>query len=583
MDPVRTDPITLSVLWGGLVAAAEEAANTLQHTAYSEAVREGRDFSAGVFDRHGRLLAQADLSPGHLGSMPFAVQNMLRFYPVEDLTPGDFILMNDLYMGSGHLLDYFGMTPVFVDETLIGFSVACCHLIDTGGSAPGGQTVEGIVDYFQEGLRLLPVRLFTGGHANGELLRVIEANVRIPQKVLGDLRAQRLGCMEGARRFGELVRRHGVEVFETCCNELLDNSEAAVRDAIRAIPQGRYEFADYVDDYGRGTPPIRIAVAVDVRDGDITLDFTGTDPQTVSGLNCPINYTRSYCYWAVKAVTTQHHIPQNEGQVRPVHLIAPEGSFVNPRPPAGAGARAVLNTRIVEVILGALASALPGTVTSANSHFANPTIGGEDPQSGSPFVFYDLFVGGLGAHSAGDGTEAIGPVFGFEALPIEVIEASYPVRIERMEMMPDSGGAGRYRGGCGIRRDIRVFASKARLNNLTERQRFAPWGLFGGLSGKVGRTLLNPGADEEVLHAKGSYELKAGDLLRFELAGAGGYGDPFDRSEESVRRDVIEGYVTLESARSVYGVVLDPATLELDSRATESARGRRDFQPSSLR
>jgi N-methylhydantoinase B len=195
----RVDPITLSVVWGGLAAATEEAANVLQHTAYSEAVREGRDFSAGIFDVQGRLLAQVDIGPGHLGAMPFAVQHMLQYYPLASLQPGDMIVMNDLYMGSGHLPDVYCMVPVFFRERPVGFSVTCCHHVDVGGSAPGSQTVEGIADYFQEGLRLLPVRAYERGEPNAEVSRIIEANVRLPREVLGDLRAQRLGCLEGER------------------------------------------------------------------------------------------------------------------------------------------------------------------------------------------------------------------------------------------------------------------------------------------------------------------------------------------------------------------------------------------------
>ena len=540
--PPLVDPITLSVIWGGLVSAAEEAANTLQHTGYSEAVREGRDFSAGIFDVRGRLLAQADLGPGHLGSMPFAVQHMLEYYPRERLEPGDAILMNDLYMGSGHLLDFYCMVPVFFRDTLVGFSVTCCHHIDVGGSAPGSQTIEGIVDHYQEGLRLLPVRHYHRSKPNEEVLRIIEGNVRVPHKVLGDLRAQRLGCLDGERRFVRIIERYGLETLQVCSEEILDRSEAAVREIIARIPKGTYEAEDYVDDTGRGSKPVRLKVAVRLDGTDVVFDFTGTDPQTVSGLNSPLNFTRSYCFWVVKAITTQHSIPQNEGQMRPVKLVAPEGCFVNPRRPAAAGARAVLNHRLAEVLLRALAPAVPHLATAANSQFTNPTIGGVDPRTGMPYVFYDLLVGGLGGYKGGDGAEAMGPVFSLELLPVEINETSYPVRIERMEFITDSAGSGQYRGGCGLRKDIRVLSETARFNNLSDRHRFQPWGLFGGKPGALGATILNPAtAHETALHSKGTYELKAGDVVSFRLAGAGGYGDPFLRDPDAVRRDILDG------------------------------------------
>jgi N-methylhydantoinase B len=569
------DSVTLSVIWGGLVSATEEAAHTLQHTAYSEAVREGRDFSTGVFDLRGRLLAQVDIGPGHLGSMPFAVQHMLRYYPVETLEPGDAVYMNDLYMGSGHLPDVFCMVPVFFEGRPVGFAVTCCHHVDVGGSAPGSQTVEGIVDHFQEGLRLLPVRVYRRGQPSAEVLRLIEGNVRLPHEVLGDLRAQRLGCLEAERRllrlfglYGEATMRAGVEV-------ILDRSEQAVREVIGRIPPGRYEAEDLVDDCGRGSDPIRLKVAVSVEGTDLVFDFTGTDPQTASGLNSPLNFTRSYCYWVTKAITTQHHIPQNEGQMRPVRLVAPEGSFVNPRPPAGAGARALLNHRLSEVLLRALAPAVPHLVTAANSSYANPTIGGVDARSGAPFIFYDVVVGGLGAFRDGDGAEVTGPVFSVELLPAEVSEAMHPVRVERWELIADSAGPGTHRGGCGVRKDIRVLAD-GRFNNLADRHRFPPWGLFGGRPGQPGATILNPDTPgETALHSKGSYPVRAGDVVSFRVAGAGGYGDPGGRDPEAVRRDAADGLVSREAAERDYGVRLDPATGAVDPEATRRLRGDR--------
>lgn len=568
------DPVTLSVVWGGLVAAAEEAASTVQHTGYSEAVREGRDFSAGVFDIAGRLLAQVDIGPGHLGSMPFAVQHMLRYYPLETLAPGDAVYLNDLYMGSGHLPDVYCMVPVFFRELCVGFAVTCCHHVDVGGSAPGSQGVEGIVDHYQEGLRLLPVRVYHQGIPNPEVLRIIEGNVRLPHKVLGDLRAQRLGCLAAAHRMCGLLERYGADTVTACADEILDRSERAVREVIARIPPGRHEAEEYIDDCGRGTGPIRIRVAVEIQGTDLVFDFTGTDPQTASGLNSPLNFTRSYCYWVTKAITTQHVIPQNEGQMRPVRLVAPEGSFVNPRPPGGAGARALLNHRLAELLLHALAPAVPHLATGANSSFANPTFGGAAGPTGTPFVFYDVVVGGLGGFRGADGSECIAPVFSVELIPVEITEAMEPVRIERYALVTDSAGAGQYRGGCGIRKDIRVLCD-GRFTNLADRHRFPAWGLFDGKPGALAATILNPDTPgETALHSKGSYHVKAGDLIRVQVAGAGGYGDPRLRDPAAVRRDVIEGLVSVEAARREYGVVLHPVTREVDVDGTRALRDR---------
>jgi N-methylhydantoinase B len=581
--PPAVEAVTLSVIWGGLAAATEEAANTLQHTAYSEAVREGRDFSAGVFDVKGRLLAQIDIGPGHLGSMPFAVQHMLRYYPLATLAPGDAIFMNDLYMGSGHLPDFFCMVPVFLRERPVAFSVTCCHHVDVGGSAPGSQTVEGIVDHFQEGLRILPVRMYQQGKPNPELLRIIEGNVRLPHEVLGDLRAQRLGCLEAERRLLTLFHQYGEETVGACIETILNRSEEAVRAVIARIPAGTYEAEELLDDYGRGTAPIRLKVAVRVEGTDLVFDFTGTDPQTTSGLNSLLNFTRSFCYWVTKAITTQHSIPQNEGQMRPVKLIAPEGSFVNPKPPAGAGARALLNQRLAELMLKALAPAIPDLAIGANSQYANPTFGGIDERTGKPFVFYDVVVGGLGAFKGGDGSESVGPVFSNELLPVEISEATHPVRVERWELIPDSAGPGEFRGGCGVRKDFRVLCD-GRFNNLCDRHRIPPWGLFGAPPGRLGATLLNPGtASETPLHSKGSHTLRAGDLVSIQVSGAGGYGDPLLRDVAEVRRDVLDGLVTLQAARDQYGVVVEPVTFQVDVEATRCLRDARRRETSAAR
>jgi N-methylhydantoinase B len=554
------DSLTTAVVWGRLVAVAEEMATALAHTAYSDQVREGGDFSTAVFDTRGRLLAQANRSPAHLGSMPHTVGHMLGFYPPETLRPGDVVILNDPQLGAGHLPDVFALSPAHLDGTPIGYVCATIHVTDIGGMLPGSQAVVGVTDIIQEGLRLLPTRLYDQGRPNREVMRIIEANVRVPELVLGDLRAQRSALHVGAAKLAEVVGRYGRDTVEAAADAFLARSERAVRDALEAIPDGTYHFVDHLDDVGPGTAPVRMEVAVTVDGSDIAYDFSGTAPQTASGLNSTLSYTRSYCYWVTKAITTLDSIPQNEGQLRPVRVTAPEACFLNARAPVAVGGRACLNQRIVELIFGALAQAIPDRVCAASGQWVNPIFGGTDPRTGRRFVLYDYILGGVGARAERDGVDAMSPVFSVENVPLEIQEAQYPVRVERFELIADSGGAGRHRGGLSLRKDVRMLADGIQLSNLTDRQRFPPYALAGGKAGPVGETIVNPGTDRELrLESKGAHTFARGDVVSFRCSGSGGFGPPGERSRDAVLDDVAEGYVSEQAARDVYGVEVDAA------------------------
>jgi len=545
--------LDIAVIWGRLAAIAEEMAEAQQRTAYSDQVREGGDYSTAVFDAAGRLLAQANRSPAHLGAMPGAVRNMLTEYPAETLAPGDVVVLNDPYLGAGHLPDLFAMSPAFLQDTLVGFVASCVHLTDVGGPAPGSQAVVGVTELVQEGLRLLPTLLYRGGEPVAELHRLIAANVRVPDAVLGDIRAQRSALHVGAHKLAQLHLDKGSELIAEAADEILDRSEEAVRRQLREIPDTRVSFVDHIDDYGPGTPPIRIQVTVTI-DGDrIDFDFSGTDPQTPSSLNCTLSYVRAYCYWATKAVTTRDTIPQNEGQLRPVRVSAPAGSFFNPVAPAALGGRALMNQRIVELIFGALAKAIPERVCAASGQWLNPILGGTDPTTGRPFIFYDYVMGGVGARMTRDGIDAMSPVVSVENIPVEAQEARNPILVERQELIPDSGGAGRFRGGLGLRKDVRVLADDAVLSNLTDRHVFAPYGLDGGREGILGEIVLNPGRPgERRLHSKELVRLARGDVVSFRCSGSGGVGRPQERPREQVRADLREGVISPAAARDVY-------------------------------
>ncbi len=549
-----SDPITLGVIWGALQSICVEIGSTVQRTAYSIQAREGQDFSVAVFDARGRMTAQGPYSPGHMGAMNFAIRNFMEAFPAATLQPGDTLLLNDPQLGSGHFPDFLVTQPCFHEGRLVGFGVNLVHHTDVGGSRPGSQAVEGVFDYHQEGLRIPPVKIVEEGRENRAALDIIAANSRVPRNVLGDLRSQRASLLVGEQRLRQLYGRFGHDVVEECLDVMLDRTEERVRTRIAAMKDGAYEFEDFMDDYGPGTPPLRIHVTVTVAGDRLRIDFEGTDPQTESGLNSYFNYTRSYVMAAVKCLTDPDG-PMNAGAFRPVEISAPEGCFLNPRRPAGGGPRAAICSRIFEVILGALAPALPEAVTAANSHFCNATFGAWDPVRRRRFVGYELIHGGLGARAAKDGAEAMSSPYNAANIPVEAVEASTPVIVERFGFIQDSGGAGKHRGGNGIRRDVRILGESIKFTNLSERHRFAPFGLFGGQPGQLGRTVVNPGTDKErEIGGKASVDLEQGDVVSFQLAGAGGYGDPRQRDREAVRRDLRLGFITPEAAREVYGL-----------------------------
>ena len=570
------DPVTFSVVWNGLVSIAEEMGTALRRSAYSLGVREGRDFSTALFDAQGRLVAQGNFSPGHLGSMPFVVRNILYEYPLDDLEEGDSILLNDPYLGSGHLPDFFQVSPIFFDGNLLGFSANCAHMVDVGGAGPGSQAVDSL-DLFQEGLRFLPTRIYHAGRPNREVLRMLESNVRVPDKVMGDVRAQR-----NANRIGEmgvisLADTYGPDTLAACMDQILDRSEESMRSAIRELPEGVYEAEDYFDDYGPGTEPLKVKVAVTIKDGGFTIDFSGSSPQTLSGLNSTFNYTRAYSYFTLKALTVQDRVPQNEGCIRPIEVIAPEGSLFNPRPPAAVGPRAIMQQRMVDTILLAMSKAAPDRVIANSSHWANPNYGGIDPRTGKPFVYYEMLIGGVGARPTKDGADGLCSAFNLENIPVEVVEATYPVLVDRLQFVTDSAGPGRFRGGAAMRKDVRLLSDEVVFSNLTDRQVTCPQGLFGGQGGPVGSTTRNPDSpDPEPLHSKGSYRLSRSDVVSTTLSGSGGYGSPETRDPQAVLRDVLDDYVSIGAARNVYKVAINPDTMSIGSLETRRLRENKE-------
>ncbi|MGA9864946.1 MAG: hydantoinase B/oxoprolinase family protein [Acetobacteraceae bacterium] len=553
MNRQDVDPITLTVVWNTLVSITDEMGIALRRTAFSEAVREGEDFSTGLFDRQGRLIAQGNFTPGHLGAMPYAVENALRFIPPETLGPGDMLATNDSFLGGGHFPDIFLIAPIFEGASLLGYCVNTAHHVDVGGAQPGSEAVQGVLDAFAEGLRILPIKLVRGGEFDSDLLRVILGNVRIPEKVRGDLLAQRNANHLGAQRFRKLFADYGAEMIETMLEEILDRSEARGRELIGALPEGTYSFEDQLDDYGPGTPPVDIRVDVTLKDGTATVDFSRSGDVVPAGINSYINYTRAYASFAMR-IFAKIDVPNNAGIERVIKLIAREGSFFNPRYPAASGGRASLQIRIFDAINGAMAKAVPERAMGAFTHWANPKIGGVDAETGRRWIMYDLILGGFGGRSDKDGAEALCPVFNCANVPVEVHETNNPVRVHRLQLIEDSGGAGRFRGGCGLRKDVEILTEGATVVLLGDRHKNAPYGLFGGHSGSRGRTVLTRDGAETDLGSKEVRRLQRGDVISFRLSGAGGYGAPKERDLDKVIADLRNGFISRDAAIKTYGL-----------------------------
>jgi N-methylhydantoinase B len=547
------DPITLTVIWNALMSIAEELGVTLRHTAFSEGVREGDDFSTAIFDRNARLVAQGNFSPGHLGSMPAVARHALAYFPPETLRPGDSVLLNDSFLGSGHFPDTFEVMPVFVKDTLVGLVACSAHQVDMGGAAPGSQKVHGITEAFQEGLRILPVRLVRGGEIQEDILRLILGNVRMPDKVRGDLLAQHTANSTAAARLQQLFLDYGSATIEGAYEVFLDRSEQTMRKALAKVPAGPYSFEDHLDDYGPGTEPIRIAIDVTFDGvGGVEVDFSRSSDAVPAAINSYINYTRAYAIFAIKVFCDALQ-PQNEGNMRPIKVTAREGSFFNPRFPAPSGGRAAIQVRIFDAINGAIAQALPHRAMGAFSHWSNPNIGGIDDRTGRAFVMYDLGLAGYGGRAGRDGAEALSPVMNCSNIPVEVHETNNPVLVHRLQLLADTGGAGRWRGGCGLRKDVELLNSTATLSLLGDRHRFEPYGLFGGEPGTRAETILNPHGNAEPLGSKEVREIRKGSVVSYRLSGAGGYGPPSERDPKAVAEDVADGYVSRSAAEAKYG------------------------------
>jgi N-methylhydantoinase B len=514
------DPIRLEVFKHLFAAIPEEMGVVLRKSAYSPNIKERRDFSCALFDASGRMVAQAAHIPVHLGSMPLSVAQALRETTLE---PGDVVILNDPFRGGTHLPDITLVTPIFVGPDLYALAANRAHHADVGGMAPGSMPIAR--EIFQEGLIIPPIKLVRGGELDRAAWELILSNVRTPRERAGDLQAQLAANRRGVQRLGEMVAEYGRELVADAMDQLLAYTERMTRQLLRALPDGTYSFADVLDDNGVDDRPVTITVQVTIASEQATVDFTGSDPQQPGSVNAVLAITLSAVYYVFRSLIGLD-VPNNSGCLAPIRVVAPEGSVVNAvRPAPVAGGNVETSQRIVDVLLGALAQACPERVPAASQGtMNNVTIGGWDAERGRSFAYYETVGGGMGARPAADGPAAVhSHMTNTLNTPIEALEYAYPLRVAHYGIREGSGGAGRYRGGDGIRRDVELLCD-AQVSLITERRRVAPYGLAGGEPGKKGRNVLIRRDEERPLPGKGTVSLKAGDILSIQTPGGGGYG-----------------------------------------------------------
>ena len=586
---MKLDPVTLEIMATKVAAIADEMGYTLQRTGRTLYVKETADFGTALVARNGKFFAY----PGAIGVSGFVdLDCKPTIDAVGGLEEGDVVITNHAYRSAGlstHTPDFHVIRPIYVGGQLVCYAWSFLHSSDVGGRVPSSISPSN-TEVYQEGLLLPPAKLVRRGVPVDDIFAVIEANSRTPDENVGDIKAMLSALLYADRRVQEIVAQHGVEQFLHCQDDLFEYSRLKARQAFRRIKNGSYDFWDYLDDDLVTPYPRRIRVQLSANDGELELDFRGTDPQSLSSFNLPTLGTR-HPWLSLRlvslALTLDPTIPVNAGILDNVVIRAPQGSIVNPRYPAATGVRHATAIRVDNVLVGALSAALPEVTPASSGGVVIPIVFAEnDPELGtSNVVVVEPAVGGMGARRGFDGVDGRdSSIANLANNPIETIEGSASVRILSYGLRPDSGGAGRWRGGNGVTITFEILTDRATvLGRGMERFRFRSWGVDGGLPGAPARTLLNAGTPEERDLGKiDAVTVQRGDRFTIETPGAGGYGNPFERPAEQVADDVDKGFVTIEAARRLYGVVLK-ADGSVDADATREVRSKPAVAPSDAR
>lgn len=565
---MTVDAISFEVIRNALVAATDEMALTLKRSAYSTNIKTRSDFSCAFFDRELRLVAQGFAQPVHLGSMVKQIPRAVREFGTENLWPGDVIVTNDPYPSGVHLNDISLISPVHYEGELIGYVANLAHHVDVGGGAPA--SIGAFREVFQEGVIIPPVKVVKGGLIVQDVFSLILAQIRSKHETAGDFRAQMAANATGIRRVQALVALRGRDAIVTTMAELLEYTERRTLMELAALPHGVFEAEGFVDNDGYTNERVRLRVRVEIGSTGVHFDTTGSDPQRRAPVNSTSAMTFSACAYALKCLVDPD-LPVNDGFYRLVSLEAPLGTVTNCTWPAPVVGGWETQTRLADVIFRALLPAFPERLPAGTkAMMCQAGFGSLDVAAGSYTCFYDTFAGGYGGRWASDGPDAV-QAHGqnTENAPVEETELNYPVRIDGLALVEDSEGPGRYRGGLGLRKDYR-FDLHTTFTILADRDRFGPWGAFGGHDGRIAEYMLIRAGGETRLGSKTTLELVPGDVISIRTCGGGGYGPPEEREPERVLRDVMEGKVSLERAREIYRVAVRDR--QLDEAVTAELR-----------
>ena len=550
------DPIALEIVYNALKSVADETFIALMKSAYSTNIKERRDHSTAIMDKDGRLVVQAASSlPVHLASMTGLMSHLLEKFGT-DLAEGDVFVANDPHSAGGtHLPDVNMAMPVFADGRLLGFACNIAHHADMGGMAPGSMA-GGMSEIYQEGLRIPVVRLFRAGALQQDLLDLVLLNVRAPEERRGDYFAQVAACRLGRRRLLDAAVTFGAAVLEAAFAEIVERTARRMREAVATIPDGTYRFEDLMDDDGLGSADIPIRLRIDVAGDRVRFDFAGSAAQVPGNINVTRNATQASVCYALKALLDPD-VPNNQGMLDLPEISVPRGSLLDAAFPAPVAARANTCQRIIDAIIGALAEALPDrAVGAANGANTTAVFSGVDPRSGRPYVYLETLGGGFGGRVGKDGKDGVqAHITNTSNLPVEAIETEYPLRVESYGLIEDSGGAGRHRGGLGLRRVVRPVGHDCEFNGAGERFAHRPWGVFGGEPGGVGRfALIGADGAERVLAAKPTgVRVGDGERVVVESPGAGGYGPAADRPQVLLDEDRRSGKFSAAYLARHYG------------------------------
>src|SRR5216684_2679728 len=552
----RYDPIALELFKNAIFSIADEMALTVFRTTYSGVLKDNMDYSTGFADADGKLAAQGLTLPGHLGSIPTAMESIMRHFR-DDMSPGDVFIMNDPFDGGMHLPDIFVFKPLYHQGERLAFACTVCHHIDVGGRVAGSNASDS-TEIYAEGLRIAPMKLYEAGKLNQTIMTFIEKNVRLPVQLFGDLRAQLAACHIGEKQFAEIVARYGPQQTKSYLKEVIDYAERLTRAALSQLPDGEWSFEDWIDDdgidYGK---PIRLFVTLRKAGDALVADWTGTSPQVKGAINNTASFTKAATFTCVKSVLA-HDVLCNAGFYRAIEVIAPPGSIAKGVLPAASAALGLTGFRTLDTCFGAIAQILPNrSIAASEGGNTGVSIGGYYPDR-RPFIFVEFICSAWGGRAWADGLDGNANMLANMSLPpVEITEAEQPLQILCTEFIRDVGGPGKHRGGMSIRRDYKLLAEEAVLQVRADRHDVRPYGLYGGQPGRPARNVLNPGPGARELPGKLTMTMKGGDVFRHEQPGPGGWGDPLERDPARVLRDVKNELVSLASARDDYGVIVD--------------------------